>query len=281
MKIACVGLITASIVQAAPQGSGLAVGAAPAVLQPAQPVARLLIDPPLAEPLAAGNVVIQFRVENLQLVPVFGPAALAVSPRIGHLHVAVDDAPWAWAHTSEQAIIIKGLLPGRHKVVIDLVNADHRPLAQQIVTVDVPRSRPNSGTGEARRKPGSTEQSTPEPEQPAARIIVDPPLPDRLARGLVFIRYRAENLQIVPVFGPAALGVSPRIGHIHVTVDDAPWQWADAGGAAVIINGLPPGPHKILIELANTVHQPLDRAVVEFVIPEKETTSGTLHAESK
>ena len=32
------------------------------------------------------------------------------------------------------------------------------------------------------------------------------------------------------MFGPNALDVSPRIGHIHVTVDDAPWRWADASG---------------------------------------------------
>ena len=47
--------------------------------------------------------------------------------------------------------------------------------------------------------------------------------------------YRAENLRIVPVFGPKALDVSPRIGHIHVTVDDAPWHWADASGEQLII----------------------------------------------
>ena len=58
--------------------------------------------------------------------------------------------------------------------------------------------------------------------QPPARIIVDPPLPGPLAQGMVFIQYRAENLRIVPVFGPKALDVSPRIGHIHVVVDDAP-----------------------------------------------------------
>jgi Family of unknown function (DUF6130) len=54
--------------------------------------------------------------------------------------------------------------------------------------------------------------------------IIDPPLEEPLMHGRVVIQYRAENLRIVPVFGPAALAVSPRIGHIHVTVDDSPWQ---------------------------------------------------------
>ena len=103
--------------------------------------------------------------------------------------------------------------------------------------------------------------------EPVARIVVDPPLADQLSEGRVVIQYRAENLQIVPVFGPAALAVSPRIGHIHVTVDDSPWHWADASGEPVILNGLPVGSHKVLIQLVNANHQPLDQGVVRFVIP--------------
>jgi hypothetical protein len=43
--------------------------------------------------------------------------------------------------------------------------------------------------------------------------------------------------------------------------------WADASGEPFIINGLPAGPHKVLIELVNANHQTLDKAVVTFVIP--------------
>jgi hypothetical protein len=35
--------------------------------------------------------------------------------------------------------------------------------------------------------------------QPAAKIVVDPPLPEPLSRGVVFIEYHTENLQVVPV----------------------------------------------------------------------------------
>jgi len=104
--------------------------------------------------------------------------------------------------------------------------------------------------------------------EPAPRIVIDPPLADWLADGRVVIQYRTENLRIVPVFGPKALDVSPRIGHIHVTVDDAPWRWADASGEPLIINCLLPGPHKVLIELVNANHQTLDKGVVTFVIPD-------------
>src|SRR5439155_23610739 len=48
-------------------------------------------------------------------------------------------------------------------------------------------------------------------------------------------RSSSRSVRIVPVFGPNALDVSPRIGHIHVTVDDAPWRWADASGEPLII----------------------------------------------
>jgi hypothetical protein len=103
-----------------------------------------------------------------------------------------------------------------------------------------------------------------EADQPAPKIVIDPPLAGPLAKGLVVIQYRTENLRIVPVFGPNALDVSPRIGHLHVTLDDAPWHWVDASGEPVIIQYLPAGPHKILIELANANHK-----VVNFVIPPK------------
>ena len=65
--------------------------------------------------------------------------------------------------------------------------------------------------------------------EPAPRLIVEPPLPGPLARGVVFIPYRVENLRILPLGGPAARNVSPRVGHLHITVDDLPWQWADYG----------------------------------------------------
>jgi hypothetical protein len=48
---------------------------------------RLIMDPPLAESLSHGRMVIQYRTENLYTVPVFGPAGLAVSPRVRHSRV--------------------------------------------------------------------------------------------------------------------------------------------------------------------------------------------------
>ncbi|EKS6545788.1 hypothetical protein QCC85_004632, partial [Enterobacter hormaechei] len=81
------------------------------------------------------------------------------------------------------------------------------------------------------------------------------------------IQYRVENLRIEPVFGPDALKVTPRIGHIHVVVDDAPWHWADTSGEPVILVGLPAGKHKVTIIVADPTHKPIDHKTVEFTVP--------------
>ncbi len=104
-----------------------------------QPPAKIVTDPPKPELLAKGVAVIQFRTENVQIVPVFGPAAAKVSPRLGHLHVTLDDAPWHWAHTSNDPIIVAPLLPGPHTILIELADADHKIIAKEVVKFEVPR----------------------------------------------------------------------------------------------------------------------------------------------
>ena len=103
----------------------------------------------------------------------------------------------------------------------------------------------------------------------APRLIVDPPLAEGLAIGVYWAQYRVENLRIVPVFGAGALKTSPRVGHLHVTVDDAPWHWAEASDLPLIIAGLPAGQHKVLVELADANHNVIEGKTVTFVIPEQ------------
>jgi hypothetical protein len=106
-------------------------------------------------------------------------------------------------------------------------------------------------------------------DEPAPKLFVDAPLPEALARGAVVIPYRTENFRILPVFGPGAVDVSPRAGHLHVRVDDLPWHWADAGdNHAVVVVGLPAGPHKLLIELSDPVHHILAGQAVTFTVPD-------------
>ncbi len=102
------------------------------------------------------------------------------------------------------------------------------------------------------------------------KLIVDNPLPDLLDKGVVWIQYRTENVRILPVFGKAALDVSPRVGHLHIRVDDVPWMWADASDLNTVdIAGMPPGEHKVLIELADANHQvfPGQSKTVKFTVP--------------
>ena len=99
------------------------------------------------------------------------------------------------------------------------------------------------------------------------RLIVDPPLAGALAVGAVLIQYRTENLRVMPVFGKVAVGVSPRLGHLHVTVDNAPWHFVDSSGETVILVGLEPGPHTVLFELADPAHRVITSETVKFMLP--------------
>lgn len=105
----------------------------------------------------------------------------------------------------------------------------------------------------------------------APKLIVEPPLPGQLAKGVVFIPYRVENLRILPVGGPAARKVSPRVGHLHITVDDLPWQWADYGQSnTIILVGMPRGQHKVLINLVDAEGNVFTGQTVTFYSPGKE-----------
>ena len=108
-------------------------------------------------------------------------------------------------------------------------------------------------------------------KEPAPKLIVDAPLPEGLALGVFWAQYRVENLRIVPVFGAGALQTSPRVGHLHITVDDLPWWWADASDNNTIdIAGMPPGHHKVKIELVDANHTVFSGQVVTltFTVPE-------------
>jgi hypothetical protein len=106
--------------------------------------------------------------------------------------------------------------------------------------------------------------------EPSPKLIVDPPLPEGLSLGVFWAQYRAENLRIAPVFGAGALQVFPRVGHLHVQVDDLPWWWADASdNNTVDIAGLPPGQHRVKIELVDANHNVIagQSKTVTFTIP--------------
>jgi len=127
----------------------------------------------------------------------------------------------------------------------------------------------NAFAQSAREIRGATPYAAIENE-PTPKLIVDPPIPEALAQGIFWAQYRVENVRILPVFGAGALQASPRAGHLHITVDDLPWWWADASDNNTIdIAGLPPGQHKVKIALVDTNHNvfPGQVVTVAFTVP--------------
>jgi Family of unknown function (DUF6130) len=118
--------------------------------------------------------------------------------------------------------------------------------------------------------------------EPSPKLIVDPPRPEALAKGVFWAQYRVENVRIVQVFGAGARQVSPRVGHLHITVDDLPWWWADASdNNTVDIAGLPPGQHKVKIALVDADHNifPGQVTTLTFTVPDHDKMKHAGHDE--
>lgn len=103
--------------------------------------------------------------------------------------------------------------------------------------------------------------------EPPARVIVDAPLPGPLSRGTVVIAFHADHMQILPIYGPTAATVSPRVGHLHLTLDHASWHWLQASNDLIVLQGLPAGPHTLLVELADANHRVVDSTILDFTVP--------------
>jgi hypothetical protein len=120
----------------------------------------------------------------------------------------------------------------------------------------------------AQSAPELSSPLVPVANEPAPTLVVSAPLPEALARGAAVIPYRVENFRIVPVLGAAALDVSPRVGHLHVNVDDLPWYWGDFSNSnTVVVTALPPGQHTVRIQLSDPTHRILATQSVTFTVP--------------
>ena len=122
--------------ESAPRSAKEVRGPSPYVEIKNEPAPKLIVDQPLPEGLAIGLFWAQYRVENVHIQQVFGAGALNVSPRVGHLHIQVDDLPFLWADASDNNTVdIAFLERGQHKVKIDLVDATHNVFPGQSVTL--------------------------------------------------------------------------------------------------------------------------------------------------
>lgn len=164
-------------------------------------------------------------------------------------------------------------------LVYPAAQAEPRRGQRQLAETIVGRAAPPATVPSARAVRGASPYETFD-DEPAPKLVVDPPLPGPLAQGIYQAQYRVENLRIVNVFGKAAVAVSPRIGHLHVTVDDLPWWWADASdNNTVDVAGLPPGKHKVRIQLVDPNHGVFagQTVVHEFVVPAGAATGHHHH----
>jgi hypothetical protein len=125
-------------------------GASPYIEIKNEPAPKLVVDQPLPEGLANGLFWAQYRVENVHIQQVFGEGALKVSPRVGHLHIQVDDSPFLWADASDiNTIDVAFFTPGQHKVKIDLVDPNHNVFPGQSVTLTFNILKAAGGTAPA------------------------------------------------------------------------------------------------------------------------------------
>ena len=69
------------------------------------------------------------------------------------------------------------------------------------------------------------------------------------------------------MFGSGALDVSPRIGHLHITVRRRSVALRRRERETVILVGLPPGPHRVLFDLADPAHKVITSQTVAFTVP--------------
>jgi hypothetical protein len=178
------------------------------------------------------------------------------------------------AHSLGVFVLLSGFFIALFAVTVLLTTPDRVIAQQSIQTITQIQDATEASARDIR---GASPYVAVENE-PAPKLIVDPPLPEGLVQGVYWAQYRVENLHIVPVFGTSALQVSPRIGHLHVIVDDLPWWWADASdNNTVDIANLPPGQHKVTIQLVDANHSVVPGQVVTqtFTIPEYQ--SAHLH----
>ncbi|MDR6890286.1 MULTISPECIES: DUF6130 family protein [Variovorax] len=132
--------------------------------------------------------------------------------------------------------------------------------------------------GEAAVEVGRPAPILPIAAESQPKLVVYTPLPEALARGVVIIQYRTENVRVIPVFGEGARSVSPRVGHLHITVDDRPGTWAHTSSDPIIVVGLAPGVHKMLIEVADPTHKILTSETVSMTIPDRPAAAPQAHA---
>ena len=53
---------------------------------------------------------------------------ITANPNQGFVDVNVDGSRWHFLHTNSDAIVLAGLAPGAHKIALQLIGSDFRPV---------------------------------------------------------------------------------------------------------------------------------------------------------
>jgi len=95
-------------------------------------------------------------------------------------------------------------------------------------------------------------------------------IPEQLAQGRVFIS-TGRKTSHPPVFGNAALTVSPRLGHLHYYLDDQSWPTVDTSGETVS-SSVETRSAQGQARMADATHKPIPGAtqLVEFTVPPRQ-----------
>lgn len=76
-----------------------------------------------------------------------------------------------------------------------------------------------------------------------------------------------EQVKMAAAYGEAASRLVPRVGHLHISLDHAPWHWLQASEEPIVVQGLPSGPHQLTLKLADANHQIMAVQHIAFTIP--------------
>ncbi|MBO9196892.1 hypothetical protein J5277_22530 [Rhizobium sp. 16-449-1b] len=110
-------------------------------------------------------------------------------------------------------------------------------------------------------------------EEASPKLIVSSPDATILKDGYVYLPFHVENMMILPIYteiaGAEATKLKPTIGHIHVMVDGAGWKWIHASTDPIYFGQLPPGAHKVELELVNAAHSVIEVQTIDVVVPER------------
>jgi hypothetical protein len=135
-----ISLLAVSSVQAADPGHDASPNAGASSQAEATP--KLTLMPPRADVLKDGFVYLPFKVENMTILPLYteihGADVTKLHPKIGHLHVMVDNSGWSWIHALTDPIYFGPLSKGSHTISIELVDAAHAVIEVQSIKVVVP-----------------------------------------------------------------------------------------------------------------------------------------------